>query len=62
MRLVALIVIVVSPNYIDKTVMCLGKGARIKREDKDLLRYLVVVVDRCDKDTKPGSVVEIMHD
>ena len=55
-----LTVIVIISGYLDKTVMQPGKGTYIKRQDKNLLGWLLAAVNRSEN-VEPGSVIEMIR-
>ena len=53
-------ILVISENYVDKTVPNLGRGTQIKGIDKDLLAWLKVAAIGVENPNL-GSVTELMQ-
>ena len=60
MQLIILIILVTTPDHVDKIVMLSGKGTFIKGIDTMLLGWLLVAVSRSES-LEPGLVVEIIR-
>ena len=61
MQPIILIILVITKNHIDKTVMLLGKSTFIKSIDTTLLGWLLVAVSRLESLAAPDLVVEMIR-
>ena len=61
MQPIILIILVITKDYLDKTVMLPGKGTFIKGIDTMLPEWLLVAVSRLKSLAAPGSVVEMIR-
>jgi len=58
---IILIILVITKDHVNKTVMLAGKGTYIKGVDTKLPRWLLVAASRLESLVAPGSVVEMIR-